>query len=237
MQPIFNRAWGQGCMDVVFLKQFVLLTNGHMYIAIATQQCCSRSHHCLPTIHNQCIHTLTFPNCCAEGERRASWSQQQSAEDSCWPWTGDTEVGGRVGHHVGLMEPCYGVYWQTWYQISARIYVATRGSGVAKLGHTGARALATGGCAPPVQALLKIIGAECTIINRKLGLKVHKGFEIELRSIAICIFRITRSCVLPWSQCICVCRKYYSDLTLRVCRFIAKAWSKCSNSRRRYGLK
>ena len=39
------------------------------------------------------------------------------------------------------------------------------------LGHTGARALATEGCAPPVQALLKIIGAECTIINRKLGAK------------------------------------------------------------------
>ena len=44
-------------------------------------------------------------------------------------------------------------------------------SGVAKLGHTGARALATGGCAPPVQVLLKIIGAECTVINRKLGAK------------------------------------------------------------------
>ena len=35
----------------------------------------------------------------------------------------------------------------------------------------GARALATGGCAPPVQALLKIIGAECTVINRELGAK------------------------------------------------------------------
>ena len=44
-------------------------------------------------------------------------------------------------------------------------------SGVAKLGHTGARALATGGCAPPVQVLLKIIGTECTVINRKLGAK------------------------------------------------------------------
>ena len=45
-------------------------------------------------------------------------------------------------------------------------------SGVAKLGHTGARALATGGCAPPpVQALLKIIGAEFTVINRELGAK------------------------------------------------------------------
>ena len=45
------------------------------------------------------------------------------------------------------------------------------GSGVAKLGHTGARALATGSCAPPVQVLLKIIGAECTVINRKLDAK------------------------------------------------------------------
>ena len=44
-------------------------------------------------------------------------------------------------------------------------------SGVAKVGHTGARALATRGCAPPVQALLKIIGAECTVINRELGAK------------------------------------------------------------------
>ena len=44
-------------------------------------------------------------------------------------------------------------------------------SGVAKLGHTGARALATGGCAPPVQALLKIIGAECTVINHELDAK------------------------------------------------------------------
>ena len=44
-------------------------------------------------------------------------------------------------------------------------------SGVAKLGHTGARALATRGSAPPVQALLKIIDAECTVINRELGAK------------------------------------------------------------------
>ena len=44
-------------------------------------------------------------------------------------------------------------------------------SGVAKLGHTGALALATRGCAPPVQALLKIIGADYTVINRELGAK------------------------------------------------------------------
>ena len=41
----------------------------------------------------------------------------------------------------------------------------------AKLGHTGARTLATRGCALPVQALLKTIGSECTIINRELGTK------------------------------------------------------------------
>ena len=57
-------------------------------------------------------------------------------------------------------------------------------SGVAKLGHTEARALATRGCAPPVQALLKIIGSECTVINRKLGAKsAQRYIEIELRSI------------------------------------------------------
>ena len=49
-------------------------------------------------------------------------------------------------------------------------------SGVAKLGHNGARALATRGCAPPVQAL------SVPNVNREL---VHKGVEIELRSIAI----------------------------------------------------
>ena len=71
-------------------------------------------------------------------------------------------------------------------------------SGIAKLGHTGGRALATRGCAPPVQVLLKIIGAKCTVINRaNWALKVHKGVEIELRSIAICTFRITRSRMLP----------------------------------------
>ena len=43
----------------------------------------------------------------------------------------------------------------------------------------GAHALVTGGCASPVQALLKIIGAECTVINCELGAKVHKGVEIE----------------------------------------------------------
>ena len=56
-------------------------------------------------------------------------------------------------------------------------------SGVAKLGHTGARALATRGCAPLVQALLKIIaniGAECTVIwIANWALKVHMQWRIQ----------------------------------------------------------
>ena len=46
------------------------------------------------------------------------------------------------------------------FKVRARhtLRIRTPSSGVAKLGHTGARALATRGCAPPVQALLKIIG-------------------------------------------------------------------------------
>jgi len=71
----------------------------------------------------------------------------------------------------------------------------------------------------------------------EMGVKVHKGVEIELRSIAICTFRITWSRMLPWSQCMRVCHKYYSDLMLRERRFLIKAWSKCSNWRQRYGLK
>ena len=56
---------------------------------------------------------------------------------------------------------------------------ASQSSGVAKLGHTGAHALATRDCAPPVQACLKIIGTKCTVVNCELGAKMHKGVEIE----------------------------------------------------------
>ena len=38
-------------------------------------------------------------------------------------------------------------------------------SGVLKLGHTGACAIATRDCAPPVQACLTIIGAKCTVVK------------------------------------------------------------------------
>jgi len=58
------------------------------------------------------------------------------------------------------------VEWYTWYVDLGH----TSGHG-SQAGHTGARALATGGCDPPVQVLLKIIGAECTVINHKLGAK------------------------------------------------------------------
>ena len=57
--------------------------------------------------------------------------------------------------------------------------------------HTGARVLATRGCA-------QIMGAECTVISiANWALKVDKGIEIELRSIAIFIFRITKSVCSP----------------------------------------
>ena len=44
-------------------------------------------------------------------------------------------------------------------------------SSVAKLGHVGARALASRDCTPPVQTRLKIIGAKCIVVNRELGAK------------------------------------------------------------------
>ena len=56
-------------------------------------------------------------------------------------------------------------------------------SGVAKPGHTGARALATGGCAPPVQVLLKLSAPNVLLSIANWALNVHKGVEIELRSI------------------------------------------------------
>ena len=39
-------------------------------------------------------------------------------------------------------------------------------SGVARLGHTGARALATRGGAPPVQVSMQIISADISIVDR-----------------------------------------------------------------------
>ena len=96
-------------------------------------------------------------------------------------------------------------------------------SGVAKLGHTGARALATGGCAPPVQALLKIINA-LSIMNRALKL------EIELRSIAILV------CSPALNVCLFAVCVYYSDLELRA-HVRSEGIVECFNSRQQYGLK
>ena len=71
-------------------------------------------------------------------------------------------------------------------------------SGIAKLGHTGARALETRGCAPPMQALLKIISVECTVINRELGAKSsQRWWNRAAQYKYICILRITRSRMLP----------------------------------------
>ena len=62
-------------------------------------------------------------------------------------------------------------------------------SGVATLGHTGARALATRGRAPPVQVCMRIIGADSIVVDRESGaINLH---EIEWCSIAMYILRIT----------------------------------------------
>ena len=47
--------------------------------------------------------------------------------------------------------------------------VNQQSSGVAKLGHTGARALATRGHAPPVEVSMRIIGADSIIVDRTSG--------------------------------------------------------------------
>ena len=53
-----------------------------------------------------------------------------------------------------------------------------------------------------------------------MALKVHKGVEIELRSIGIWNNDVL---MLPRSQRMHVCCKYYSDLTMHAYRFVAKA--------------
>ena len=55
------------------------------------------------------------------------------------------------------------------------------GSGVARLGHTRARALATRGCAPPVQVFIQIIGAESTVVNHESGGKRSSNRTVQYR--------------------------------------------------------
>ena len=63
-------------------------------------------------------------------------------------------------------------------------------SGVARLEHTGAHALATTGCAPPVQICTPIIGADSKLSLLIANLALN-GLQIERRSIAMIIHRIT----------------------------------------------
>ena len=44
-------------------------------------------------------------------------------------------------------------------------------SGLARLGHTGARALVTRGCAPPVQVSMLIIGTDSIVVNHESDAK------------------------------------------------------------------
>ena len=45
-------------------------------------------------------------------------------------------------------------------------------SGVATLGHTGARALATRGRAPPMQICIRIIGTDSIVVDRESSAKL-----------------------------------------------------------------
>ena len=51
-------------------------------------------------------------------------------------------------------------------------------SGVARLGHTGAHALATRGCAPPVQVC---IGADSIVVDRESGAKRSSNQTAQYR--------------------------------------------------------
>ena len=54
-------------------------------------------------------------------------------------------------------------------------------SGVARLGHTGARALATRGCARPVQVFIRIIGAESIVVDHESGSKMSSNRTAQYR--------------------------------------------------------
>ena len=96
-----------------------------------------------------------------------------------------------------------------------------------------------------MQAFLKIIGAECTVIRiANWALKVH-GQRCWNRAAQYSYLYLQKNVVhmLPWSQCMRVCRKYYSDLTLRaqvrsegmakVLQFKATVWPKVAPDRAR----
>ena len=75
-------------------------------------------------------------------------------------------------------------------------------SGVARLGHTGAHALATRGCAPPVQVCVRIIGTDSKL-SLSIANRAPNGLQIERRSIAMFIHRITGLVRSPYAR---VCR-------------------------------
>ena len=63
-------------------------------------------------------------------------------------------------------------------------------SGVTRLGHTGAHALATRDCAPPVQVCIRIIGADSKLSLSNADRSLN-GLQIGRHSIAMFIYRIT----------------------------------------------
>ena len=65
--------------------------------------------------------------------------------------------------------------------VDYKLYYLLVVSGVARLGYTGARALATGGRAPPVQARIWVIGADSIVVDRESGAKRSWNWTTQYR--------------------------------------------------------
>ena len=63
-------------------------------------------------------------------------------------------------------------------------------------------------------------------INRELGAKSGQRCWNRAAQYSYLYLQNNEVRMLPWSQCMRVWCKYYSDLTLRARRFVAKAWLK-----------
>ena len=63
-------------------------------------------------------------------------------------------------------------------------------------------------------------------INRELGAKSGQRCWNRAAQYSYLYLQNNKVRMLPWSQCKRVWCKYYSDLTLRARRFVAKAWLK-----------
>ena len=120
----------------------------------------------------------------------------------------------------------------TLYDIFCKVHDWWVWGTISKLGHTGARALATSGYATPMQWIYITNSID---LNRKSALKMHKRVEIEQLleytqcNIAICILRVTRS--VRWSHWCKFAIWYYTMHTSTL-----KAWSESTEVSKRPDL-